>query len=308
MAGPSLHAVAEVNHLNQLVSATSDWLRVAALLGDVAFELDVEFRFSAFGALSMFGHQTPGLLNRRAADILVADGEALSDILVTVRNELVIWHGQINLQHADGTARICRLALAPKLNGNGKVVGVYGLIIDLTAPELNAAVTASEPKQDRVLDPETGLWNVTTFIEQASRRFDRLEVENQPGTLLFLGFGRAQPSMQTPTAMRLADELREIVRPTDLLGRINRTTIALWCDGMDHLTGGERAARFCKHLPAALPDHPLISVGLATRWPGHADDVASVVERASLALKDAYAATARDGAGSWRVWQTEPPG
>jgi len=294
--------------LNQLVAATSDWLRVAALLGDAAFELDVEFRFSAFGAISMFGHQTPGLLNIRAAEILVADGEALSDILITVRNELVIWHGQISVQHADGAARICRLALAPKLNTNGKAVGLYGLIIDLTAPELSAIVTSSAVPPDLALDPETGLWNVTNFVDQASRRFDRLEVESQPGTLLFLGFGRAQPSMQMPTAMRLADELREIVRPTDLLGRINRTTIGLWCDGMDHLTGAERAARFCKHLPAALPDNPLISVGLVTRWPGRADDVASVIERASLALKDAYAATARNAVGSWRVWQTEPPG
>jgi GGDEF domain-containing protein len=306
MAGSSLHAVAKVNHLNQLVSATSDWLRVAALLGDAAFELDISFRFSAFGGISMFGHQTPGLLNKSAAEILVADGEALSDILMTVRNDLVIWHGQISLQDADGTARICRLALAPKLNVNSKVVGLYGLIIDLAAPELIGAIPPSEPSPDRALDAETGIWAVTYFIDQASRRFDRLEVENQPGTLLFLGFGRAKPSMQTPTAMRLADELREVVRPTDLLGRINRTTIALWCDGMDHLTGAERAARFCKHLPAALPDQPLIAVGLATRWPGRADDVASVVERASLALKEAYAATARDGAGSWRVWQTEP--
>jgi hypothetical protein len=31
------------------------------------------------------------------------------------------------------------------------------------------------------------------------------------------------------------------------------------------------------------------------------------MDRAGLALKDAYAATARDGNGSWRVWQTLAP-
>jgi len=293
--------------LNELVTANSDWLRVAALLGDAAFELDLECRFTAFGNVAIFGHLTSGLFNSPAAQILMTDREAMSDIFVTVRDELVIWHGQVNMLGADGVSRNCRLALAPKLNVNGKAVGLFGLLIDLTAPELRSATASPELAPDRALDPETGLWAASNFIEQASRRFDRLDVESQPGTLLFIGFGRAKPSLQTPTAMRIADELREIVRPTDLLGRINRTTIALWCDGMDHLTGAERAARFCKHMPASLPEQPLISVGLVTRWPGSSDDVASVIERASLALKDAYAATARDANGSWRVWQTEPP-
>ncbi len=293
--------------MNQLVNATSDWLRVASLLGDAAFELDLDLKFKAFGAISVFGHETPGLLGTRAADILATEGEAMADILATIRDELVIWHGQIQISHGDGTFRICRLALAPKLNQEGRAVGLYGLLIDLTAPELNPARSASDLSADRALDPETGLWSTANFIDQAARRFDRLDVESQPGTLLFLGFGRAQPSLQTPTAMRLADELREIVRPTDLLGRFNRTTIALWCDGMDHLTGAERAARFCKHMPASLPDQSLIAVGLVTRWPGSADDTANLIERAGAALKEAYAATARDANGSWRVWQNDPP-
>ncbi len=288
--------------------AISDWLPVAALLGDAAFELDLLYNFQAFGAALMFGHQTPALLGSPAAQILLADGETVTDILHTVRDEFVVWHGQINVLNAEGAARKCRLALAPKVNMSGKVIGLYGLLIDLTVPELTTVAISSESTAERVLDPETGFWSATSFIDQASRRFDRLDVESQPGTLLFLGFGPVQPSLQTPTAIRIADELREIVRPTDLLGRINRTTIAIWCDGMDHLTGAERAARFCKHMPPSLPQQPLISVGLVTRWPGSADDVAAVIERASLALKDAYAATARDAIGSWRVWQTEPPG
>jgi GGDEF domain-containing protein len=292
--------------LNQLVNATSDWLKVASLLGDAAFELDLDCNFKAFGAVSVFGHQTPGLLSTPAINLLATEGEALADVLATVRDELVIWHGQIHTAHGDGSSRICRLALAPKLNPEGRAVGLYGLLIDLTAPELNPAQTPVS-LVDRALDPETGLWSTANFIDQAARRFDRLDVESQPGTLLFLGFGRAQPSLQTPTAMRLADELREIVRPTDLLGRFNRTTIALWCDGMDHLTGAERAARFCKHMPASLPDQSLISVGLVTRWPGSADDTSNLIERASMALKEAYAATARDANGSWRVWQNNPP-
>jgi len=101
--------------------------------------------------------------------------------------------------------------------------------------------------------------------------------------------------------------LREIIRPTDLLGRVNRTTIGLWCDNMDHLTGAERAAKFCQHMPASLPDQAVIAVGLATRWPNSGDDSGTILDRAGMALKDAYAATARDGNGSWRVWQAVAP-
>jgi GGDEF domain-containing protein len=280
------------------------------LLADAAFELNLDLHFSAFGSATTFGHNSRSLLETPAANLISAAGDAAAEILATVRDEMVVWHGEISVNHADGTLRHCRLALAPKLNLKGKVVGLYGMLIDLTAPELETAPPAdtAATQQDRSLDPETGLWNALSFIEQAARRFDRLDVESQPGTLLFLGFGRAQPKMQTPTAMRLADELREIVRPTDLLGRVDRTTIALWCDGMDHLTGAERAARFCKHLPVSLPDQPLISVGLVTRWPGSTDDPATIIQRANLALKEAYAATARDANGSWRVWQNAMQG
>jgi GGDEF domain-containing protein len=296
--------------LNPLAATTSDWLCVATLLADAAFEQDLELRFSAFGSATMFGHASRSLLETPAVALMSPVGDAAAEILATVRDEMVVWHGQVSVIHLDGTPRHCRLALAPKLNMKGKVVGIYGLLIDLTAPELDTPPSAESngTQQDRSLDSETGLWNALSFIEQAARRFDRLDVESQPGTLLFLGFGRAQPKMQTPTAMRLADELREIVRPTDLLGRIDRTTIALWCDGMDHLTGAERAARFCKHLPVSLPDQPLISVGLVTRWPGSTDDPATIIQRANLALKEAYAATARDANGSWRVWQTAMQG
>jgi hypothetical protein len=286
---------------------TSDWLAVGSLLSDAAFELDLEFHFTGFGAAIAFGHATTTLLGAPASSLLADGGESFADILTTVRDGLVAWHGQVAILDANGEARMCRLALAPKLNLYGNPLGLYGMVIDLAAPELTAAVTPRLPL-DRALDPETGFWSAGSFVEQASRRFDRLDVESQPGTLLFLGFGRAQGKLQTPTAMRLADELREIVRPTDLLGRINRTTIALWCDGMDHLTGAERAARFCKHLPAALPEQTLIAVGLVTRWPGSIDDPGTLIDRAGLALADAYAATSRDANGSWRVWQAAPPG
>ena len=107
----------------------------------------------------------------------------------------------------------------------------------------------------------------------------------------------------------MAEELRDIVRPTDLLGRIDATTIALWCDNMDHLTGGERAAKFCTQFPALLPDHTPITVGVAGRWSGSGDDTTQVAEHAAVALRLADLATQRSNgpetAGAWRVWQRD---
>jgi hypothetical protein len=94
-----------------------------------------------------------------------------------------------------------------------------------------------------------------------------------------------------------------------LLGRIDPTTIALWCDGMDHLTGGERAAKFCTNLPAILPERTPLAIGVAPRWAGSGDDPASVIEHAAIAMRLAEMAAERanapENATAWRVWQRD---
>ncbi len=157
------------------------------------------------------------------------------------------------MQLHGGTA-FFRLSLAPRISG-GAVIGTYGLLFDMDTPELTLpdrhAGRPDDPAllHNTMLDAETGLWSHRTFGEEIARRFDRLDVEEQPGTLLYLGFSRSGTKFRSAVAIRLAEELRDIVRPTDLLGRIDESTIGLWCDGMDHLTGGERAAKFL-HQPA----------------------------------------------------------
>jgi GGDEF domain-containing protein len=281
------------------------WLGVAGMLADSAFETDREGRFTAVSAGGVLGHPASLLIGRDMSELFGAPDGAFRVILDAICAEAVVWHGRIELTCADGSSGIYRLALAPKRDGDRDVSGAHGLLLDLGAPELGGGGNGFGFRVADLLDPDTGLWAAPSFIEQAARRFDRLDVEDKPGTLLFLGFARAPEHLHTAIAMRLTEELREIVRPTDLLGRIDRTTIALWCDGMDHLTGAERAARFCTHLPASLPERVLISVGLVTRWPGNADDPHSLIARAGIALGDAAAATEREAIGSWRVWQKD---
>lgn len=300
----------------------NSWLAVAAMLADLAFETDPMGCFSAFGPGKALGQPSATLLGVELATLLAggtAEEEALSaaqfrSIITTICTECVAWHGKVRLAQAHGGTAFFRLALAPRIAGSA-VIGTYGLLFDMDTPELTLpdrhAGHADDPAliRNTMLDAETGLWSGRTFSDEIARRFDRLDVEEQPGTLLYLGFSRSAAKLRSAVAIRLAEELRDIVRPTDLLGRIDETTIGLWCDGMDHLTGGERAAKFCASLPAMLPEAAIITVGVAPRWSGSGDDAQSVQEHAAVALRLADMAAERAKgeapAGAWRVWQRD---
>jgi GGDEF domain-containing protein len=300
----------------------STWLAVSAMLADLAFETDPLGRFTAFGPGKALGQPASALLGVELASLL-AGGSAEEDelsatqfrsIITTICMECVAWHGRVRLAQIDGTTGVYRLSLAPRLTG-GKVAGTYGILFDMEVPELTLpdrhAGHEGDPamRHNTLLDAETGLWSGRTFAEEVGRRLDRLDVEDLPGTLLYLGFSRAAVHLRPAIALRMAEELRDIVRPTDLLGRIDETTIGLWCDGMDHLTGGERAAKFCNTLPPLLPERAVITVGVAPRWAGSGDDPQTVLEHAAIALRLADMACERTPgdaiAGAWRVWQRD---
>jgi hypothetical protein len=294
------------------------WLAVTAMLTDLAFETDAMGCFTAFGPGRVLGQPPARLMGTDMAALIAPADEAaclspaqLRAIITTICTECVAWHGKIQLRLAEAAAPggLYRLSLAPRLE-RGQVVGTYGLLFDLEAPELalpERHALAEQSASTTMLCAETGLWSARTFGDEIARRFDRLDVEGLPGTLLYLGFSLAGEGLASAVAMRLAEELRDIVRPTDLLGRIDATTIGLWCDGMDHLTAGERAAKFCAQLPAILPERTPIIVGVAPRWANSGDDPATVIEHAAVALRLAELAVQRGtespASGAWRVWQ-----
>jgi diguanylate cyclase (GGDEF)-like protein len=160
-------------------------------------------------------------------------------------------------------------------------------------------------------DPLTGLMNRRAFLEELSRHIDRLDREEQPGTLLFADLDYFKPvndrlghEVGDQVLVRTANVLRNTVRPTDLVARLGGDEFALWLNGADHLTAAERADHLCTEVPNQLLEiacdggpTPTVSIGIATREPASHEPVDGLLRRADQAMYEVK----RSGRGNWRV-------
>ncbi|MCF3945858.1 hypothetical protein AiwAL_03970 [Acidiphilium sp. AL] len=160
-----------------------------------------------------------------------------------------------------------------------------------------------------ILDPETGVWSLPPFLEQAARRFDRLDVEDSVGTMFAFGWvrcdGLAAPEASSIVVRNSVACLQEMLRPADLIGRIGPTRIGAWCDGIDHLIAAERGDRIVTKLDALLSGSSRhAAIGIATRWPQSGDDPATLLARARIGLEQARLAAATQAKPAVRIWQS----
>ncbi|UNC15218.1 diguanylate cyclase [Acidiphilium multivorum] len=160
------------------------------------------------------------------------------------------------------------------------------------------------------LDPETGLWPLPSFLAQADRRFDRLDIEERVGTMFAIGWvksGGATGSEASSAVIReSAETLRDMLRPSDLIGRIGPTRLAAWCDGVDHLIAAERGDRIVARLDAMLAGTGRhAAIGIASRWARSGDDPATVLANARAGLEQARLTSAATGRPVVRIWQSE---
>ena len=161
------------------------------------------------------------------------------------------------------------------------------------------------------IDRLTGVPNRRWFLDEADRHIDRLDVDGLTGTLCLIDIddlrrvnalaGREEGDR---VLVRLANQLRSIVRPSDLVARVGADEFALWQDGMDHLTAAERADALCAQPlfnDMANGQAVTLSVGIASRPPGSAEDVRTLLRRAHMAAR----AVKAQGGGGWQVFRTE---
>ena len=162
------------------------------------------------------------------------------------------------------------------------------------------------------IDRLTGIPNRRWFLDEADRHIDRLDLDATVGTLSLVDIDdlrrvnlTAGRSHGDRVLVRMANQLRGVVRPGDLVARVGADEFAVWQNGMDHLTAAERADSLCKRqMFQDLPGHQEVtfSIGIASRSPGSGEDVRAVLRRAYMAARDVKA---KGGAG-WRVGHVEP--
>ena len=164
-------------------------------------------------------------------------------------------------------------------------------------------------------DSLTGLLNRRAFLDEMTRRIDRLTREGQPGTVLYVdldGFKQLNDQrghdVGDEALCLVADLLRDTVRPSDLVARLGGDEFAIWMDGADDLTAAERAEhltiatpRLLRELATGLPIALGMSIGIATRWPSAREGMEEILQRADQAMYQAK----RAGRGQWRAWRAE---
>ena len=183
--------------------------------------------------------------------------------------------------------------------------GVIRIILD------HEAVSYEMAHQARV-DPLTELMNRHAFLAELHRHVTRLDREQAPGTMIVIDLDglklandRFGHRAGDRLLMHVADRLRRLVRPNDLVARVGGDEFAVWLSGVDHMTAAERADMLCKTAPgelqALLPAPAVIvglSIGIATRQAGSREAVEEILRRADSAMYQVKCA----GRGHWRVW------
>jgi diguanylate cyclase (GGDEF)-like protein len=189
-------------------------------------------------------------------------------------------------------------SIRPWSDGDHSLAASVGML-------LNLALSANIGQVG--IDRLTGIPNRRWFLDEADRHIERLDVDGTSGTLCVIDIDNLRRLNLTlgrrygdRVLVRMASQLRAMVRPGDVVARIGADTFAMWQTGVDHMTAAERAERLCSlGLYEDLPDgyRVTFSVGIASRGPGAEEDVRTLLRRAHMAAREI-----KDlGGGGWRV-------
>lgn len=269
---------------------------LAAELADAGISLTA--RHSQGGAVDLVLADYPsgiGLCDWRGSEAM----RVSINLAGTVANQsvsaaIVAWRSRGDRRFAKGDRELLT-AIAPRL------ARLAAALIETTAG-----------RRPHALDPETGFWPLPSFLSETDRRFDRLDVEEQVGTMFAVGWvrtdGAAGPEASSAVIRESAQVLRDMLRPSDLVGRIGPARLAAWCDGVDHLIAAERGDRIVARLDAMLAGSMRhAAIGIASRWPHSGDGPEAILSNAKAGLEQARLTAAANSRPAIRIWHTETP-
>jgi diguanylate cyclase (GGDEF)-like protein len=159
------------------------------------------------------------------------------------------------------------------------------------------------------IDRLTNLPNRPYFLSEVNRHIDRLEPDGTSGTMLLIdldGLRRVNASHGRAAGddllVRTSTLLRAMVRPVDMVARVGGDEFAVWLDHMDHMTAAERAVGLAERRlmlgePEGEQSEVTLSIGIASRFLGDAEDARALLRRAHKALWEAK----QTGGGGWAV-------
>lgn len=309
-----------------LTVALSELLRAFDVQDDVEGDTDRDSRSSTVGAtLVLYDHEAPLRVAAKAGmpwpgpvqalhDAILGDCEQPPEWLLEQTRQSALC-GQSLLLCTSTNHFIDRAVLAlwrKDRSWNEAETALAVALLPAMQPVLEHEQIQRETARLSRTDILTGLFNRQGFIAELSRRLERLDREGLPATLMMvaldgLGAVNARDGLDIgDAALRdTAAILRNLVRPTDLVGRLGGDLFGLWLDGADQFTAAERADSLRRDgilIGGSATGRMTVSIGLAVRSSRSFESVDSMLHRAWAAMR----AIKRTGGGRWQVSAEEP--
>ncbi|WP_077807396.1 GGDEF domain-containing protein [Neoasaia chiangmaiensis] len=171
------------------------------------------------------------------------------------------------------------------------------LLVGMMAGQLELDALHRRAIFDAPFDPASHLLTWHGFQQEIARRLPRLDREYMSATMIVICIQGLSDLLSDQNGLHAGDALNQVVslvrnavRPTDIVGRLNTECFLLWLDGGDRFAAAERAERMTTHGAPILLDtthHLPVRIGLVTREPQSTDLLDDYLERATLALREA---------------------